>query len=55
MVGLRHYILAENERGNRPVLNTNWQGLAQDNVPKVALAENASGDQQPNIPKSVPL
>jgi hypothetical protein len=55
MVGLRQYILAENERDSRPVLNTNWQGLAQDNMPKIALEpnvlESAAINQNPDVPK----
>jgi hypothetical protein len=53
MVGLRQYILAENARDSRPVLNTNWQGLAQENMPKVALEpnvpESAAIDQKPDV------
>ena len=53
MVGLRQYILAENARDSRPVLNITWQGLAQENMPKVALepnvSESAAIDQKPDV------
>ena len=55
MVGLRQYILAENEGDSRPVLNTNWQSLAQDNMPKIALEPNgreyAAIHQKPDVLK----
>jgi hypothetical protein len=55
MVGLRQYILAENKRDSRPVLNTSWQELAQENMPKIALEQNAvesaAIDRQPDAGK----